>query len=165
MSTAQRAEPRFPSRQPIPEAATAAARIGRRRSVNLLTRLLTIALMTAILALLFVGQRDQQTRQFAVRGAQRVADELQRRLNQTRRPPELALFAPTGAASNEYQFNLAYAIRGIRGLGGAVACQREPTWLVTRADGRAVIFFDGERFSAQWLSEAEFAPLAADFGM
>ena len=95
-----------------------------------------------------------------------VAEALQDTYEERRNPPLIfpTLEQPYEQLHRQYYFNIYYANQQewMRRVG--VCCLRKPVQFFVRTEGRAVILFDGDRFSAQWMTESEFRAAADSLG-
>ena len=71
---------------------------------------------------------------------------------------------PYTQLGQRYYFNIFYANQMESSRRVGVCCLEKPLKFFLRTDGRVVILFDGEQFSAQWMTEREFRAQAKALG-
>jgi hypothetical protein len=140
------------------------------------------ALLTGLMVLLSMAQRDEQAVRSCHDRLAFAADELQNRLSRgVTAVDNLPLPGSTGVAKvatgqprNEdeafenrvhYFYNADWwRGRHRRRVVGVCSCAA-PHQLFLRPDGRHVIVFDGQRYELRWMTESEFARQAPEFGL
>jgi hypothetical protein len=127
--------------------------------------LLLGVLVTALMVLLAVLNRDTQQLRLTRRVAVDIVSKLQAQFEHEGQPPlQLPDLPQHGRYAEGWFMNLLYAemARASRPVG--VACLRRPAPMFLQATGRYVILFDRERYYSEWWTQPEFEARAAGLG-
>jgi hypothetical protein len=144
----------------------ATVRVMAERRWRLWRRLAVIVVVSAVIVLLALLQRDTQSRRGFERDAERLAAEFEGELARRGVPPDIFLFAQRDdPAIAEFYFNTSYSLRFGDGEAVGVCCMRAPLGLFLQEDGRYVILFDGKSFAVRWMTESEFRSRAPELGL
>jgi hypothetical protein len=132
----------------------------RRR--RLWRRIGILAAVTVAMVLVSLLNRDTQHLREQRKLGERVAAALQAdyAARGGRRPLMFPVDEALRGERSRYHFNMFYDGREKTG----VCCLRKPVRLFVRAEGRTVILFDGEDFTASWIPESEFRAEAEQLG-
>ncbi|MBW7907148.1 MAG: hypothetical protein LC135_10300 [Phycisphaerae bacterium] len=155
-----------PSPEHTPEAERVWLRTYRQRSRRIWRQLVLVAVVTVVIVILSLAQRDLQAQRWERRELDRLAESLQSRLATEGGAVDLvALMRLDDPLWNRYQFNDGYARQGWRGSEIGVGCSRSVVALFLKEDGRFVLLFDGAAYRVEWLTEREFRRRAASLGL
>ncbi|MFQ5805815.1 MAG: hypothetical protein ACE5I3_05125, partial [Phycisphaerae bacterium] len=95
-----------------------------------------------------------------------VAAALQETYEREKDPPLLFpnFRAPHEELHERYYFNMFYANQKKWRPQVGVCCLKKASRFFLRADGRAVVLFDGKQFTPHWMTEGEFRAAAVALG-
>jgi len=138
--------------------------LGRRR--RFWRRVAVFAAVTVVMVLVTLVTRDRQHRREMKEQATMIAAGLQERYElRGHLPLRLPDLPPQDANLHErYYFNTRYADQGKWRRRVGVCSLRQPLRFYVWPAGRTVVLFDGERFSAHWMSEPQFRAEAETLG-
>ncbi|HMQ16676.1 MAG TPA: hypothetical protein PKC49_11950 [Phycisphaerae bacterium] len=155
-----------PSPEHTPEAERVWLRTYRQRSRRIWRQLVLVAVVTVVIVVLSLAQRDLQAQRWERRDLDRLAASLRGRLETEGGPADLlALMRLDDPLWNRYQLNDGYARQGWRGSEIGVGCSRSVVALFLQEDGRFVLLFDGAAYRVEWLTERDFRGRAAALGL
>jgi hypothetical protein len=153
-----------PTEEVIAQRARVRTMVERRR--RFWRNILVFALVTIAMVLAALFNRDTQQLRAKRKEAGMIADRLQAVYDQQGylplRFPDLP--EPYADLGQRYHFNILYANRQAWQRRVGVCCSRERVHFFLRAAGRPVVWFDGERFGPEWMTESEFQAAADDLG-
>lgn len=135
---------------------------GRRR--RFWRRVAILATVMVLMILVALANRDAQHLRAVRQQAGGIAAALQERYAARGRLPLRFPDALERNLHERYYFNPRYADQRYWRERVGVCCLRQPLRFYVRPAGRMVVIFDGENFSAQWLSEEQFRTEAQALG-
>jgi hypothetical protein len=132
-------------------------------------RILLLVLVTVIMVLVALANRDMLLRREVQKRAALVARALQHAYTNRPQDPPLRipdLPAPYEKLHQDFYFNIFYVDQQATRPRVGVCCRKDPVPFLLRADGRVVILFDGKQkqFTAQWMTERKFRDEAPALG-
>ena len=153
--------------EPIPPTEAVVTQRARLRTLSqrrkrLWRRIAILVIVTIVMVLVALLNRDTQHLREQRKLGQKIADALQEDY------ASRGNWAPLGFPLDEglkgqgqrYYFNIFYDGREKVG----VCCLKKPVRFFVRTEGRIVILFDGEHFSSRWMPESEFRAKAGQLG-
>jgi hypothetical protein len=156
------------SAEPAPYADRAVAQRALRRTLErrrrrFWRRVVVFVIVTAVMVTSALANRDMQRLRSIRKQGAALAASLQAYYEREKDLP-LLFPKPHEDLYKDYHFNLSYADQARSSARVGVCCSKKPLWFLLRSDARVVVFFDGDKFSAELMDEARFRALASGLG-
>lgn len=144
----------------------AALRKMQERRGRVLRRLAMMIGVTAVIIVMALVQRDNQSVRWEVRHMAELAAKFRQALAERGTPPDALIMQHADAdLAERYFFNTGYVQHAIERGRSGVCCSRVPIRLFLRADRRVVLIFDGRDFEVHNMLNSDFAASAETLGL
>jgi hypothetical protein len=142
-------------------------RVMRARKWRIWRNLLLMTVVTAVIIVLAMLQRDSQSMRRAARETQHIVSAFHRTQEATGTLPERLPPLENRPADvwNAYYFNPAYTRQAQRGELTGVVCPRDDLRMYLGESGRYIVVYRAGQFESRWMKADEFKQAATRLGL